>query len=65
MKLKKPKFWDLKKPGLISYLLLPLTIPVRINNLFLKYQLIKKTDKIKLICGSIFLLKSGGELWQP
>jgi tetraacyldisaccharide 4'-kinase len=50
MKLKKPKFWDLKRPNLISYLLLPLTIPVRINNLLLKYWSIEKTDKIKLIC---------------
>ena len=60
MKLKKPKFWDLKKPGLISYLLLPLTIPVIINNLLLKYRSIKKTDKIKLICvGNIYLGGTG------
>ena len=26
MQFKKPKFWDLKKPNLFSYLLLPLTI---------------------------------------
>ena len=56
MKLRKPKFWDLKKPRLISYLLLPLTIPVRINNLLLKYRSTKKADKIKLICvGNIYL----------
>ena len=60
MKLKKPKFWDLKKPGLISYLLLPLTIPVIINNLLLKYRSIKKTEKIKLICvGNIYLGGTG------
>ena len=35
MQFKKPKFWDLKKPNLFSYLLLPLTIFVRINNIFL------------------------------
>ena len=60
MKLKKPKFWDLKKPNLISYLLLPFTIPVRINNLLINYRSIKKTDKIKLICiGNIYLGGTG------
>ena len=32
MKLIKPKFWDKKKPTYLSYLLLPLTIPIIINN---------------------------------
>ena len=60
MKLKKPKFWDLKKPGLISYLLMPFTIPVRIYNILLKYRPIKKTNKIKLICvGNIYLGGTG------
>ena len=60
MKLKKPKFWDLKRPNLISYLLLPLTIPLRINNLLLKYRSTKKTNKIKLICvGNIYLGGTG------
>ena len=60
MKLKKPKFWDLKRPKLISYLLLPFTIPLRINNLILKYRTTKKADKIKLVCvGNIFLGGTG------
>ena len=60
MKLKKPKFWDLKRPNLISYLLLPLTIPLRINNLLLKYRSTKKANKIKLICvGNIYLGGTG------
>ena len=60
MKLKKPKFWDSKKPKLMSYLLLPLTIPVRINNLLIKYRSVEKTDKIKLICvGNIYLGGTG------
>ena len=47
MKFKKPKFWDLKKPNLLSYLLLPLTIPVRINNYFLNKKIKKKIEKFK------------------
>ncbi len=34
MKIKKHKFWDLKKPNLISYLLAPFTLPLIINNFF-------------------------------
>ena len=60
MKLKKPKFWDFEKPNLISYLLSPLTLPIRINNLYLKYRSVKKTKKIKLICvGNIYLGGTG------
>ena len=60
MKFKKPKFWDLKRPNLISYLLLPLTIPVRVNNLLLEYQSKEKDNKIKLICvGNIYLGGTG------
>ena len=42
MKLHKPKFWDNKKTQLLSYILLPLTIPIIINNLFLKFRTKKK-----------------------
>ena len=35
MKLKKPNFWDYKKPNFLSYLLLPLTIPIILNNFYL------------------------------
>tara|TARA_B100001057_G_scaffold8365_1_gene7707 strand:- start:176 stop:1126 length:951 start_codon:yes stop_codon:yes gene_type:complete len=60
MKLKKPKFWDFEKPNFISYLLSPLTLPIRINNLYLKYRSVKKTKKIKLICvGNIYLGGTG------
>ena len=38
MNFKKPIFWDLKKPNIFSYLLLPFTIPVIINNFFLSIQ---------------------------
>ena len=64
MKLKKPRFWDYKKPNFISYLLLLFTFPLIINNLFLK---LKKNNtnnsKIKKICiGNIYL---GGTAKTP
>jgi len=34
MKLKKPRFWDYKEPNIFSFLLLPFTIPIIINNFF-------------------------------
>ena len=40
---KKPKFWDLKKPNFISYFLLPLTFPIKINNFLLN---LKKSQSI-------------------
>ena len=64
MKLKKPKFWDYKKPTLLSYLLIPFTLPIIINNFFLKlkkYNNIKET--IKTICiGNIYV---GGTAKTP
>jgi len=64
MKLKKPRFWDYKKPNFISYLLLPFTFPLIVNNFFLK---LKKNNtnnsKIKKICiGNIYL---GGTAKTP
>ena len=59
MKIKKPKFWDLKKPNLTSYLLLPFTFPLIINNLFLKKKN-KKIKEIKSICvGNIYIGGTG------
>ncbi len=60
MKLKKPKFWDLKTPNFFAYLLFPLTILLRINNLFLKILPKKKFTEIKSICvGNIYLGGTG------
>jgi tetraacyldisaccharide 4'-kinase len=61
MKLKKPKFWDYKQPNFLSYLLLPFTLPLIINNFFLK---LKKKDefnnKITRICvGNIYVGGTG------
>ena len=59
MKLKKPSFWDYKKPNLISYLLLPFTLPIVLNN-FLNNKNIKETKNIKKICvGNIYVGGTG------
>ena len=47
---KKPKFWDQKKPNIISYILLPFTLPVVINNFLLKFKTKDKIKEIKTIC---------------
>ena len=52
MDLKKPLFWNLKKPSFISYVLIPFTILMILNNFILK---IKKKIKFKNI-KSIFVL---------
>ena len=63
MKLKKPKFWDDKKPSFLSYLLLPLTFPIIINNFFLKKNKKNSNKKIKKICvGNIYV---GGTAKTP
>ncbi len=63
MKINKPKFWDLKKPSLLSYLLLPLTIPLIINNYFLSLKKFKNSKDIKTIClGNIYV---GGTAKTP
>ena len=60
MSFKKPIFWDLKKPNIFSYLLLPFTIPVIINNFFLGIQKKYKFSKIKTVCiGNIYLGGTG------
>jgi tetraacyldisaccharide 4'-kinase len=61
MNFKKPRFWDYKKPTVLSYLLLPFTLPLIINNFFLK---LKKKDefnnKITRICvGNIYVGGTG------
>jgi tetraacyldisaccharide 4'-kinase len=57
MKLIKPKFWDYKKPIFLSYLLLPFTLPLIINNFFLSLKKKNSTNiKTKTICiGNIYI----------
>ena len=60
MILKKPKFWDYGKGNLLAYVLLPLTLPIMLNNFFLNLKERKKNKKIKLICiGNIYIGGTG------
>tara|TARA_Y100000591_G_C21758279_1_gene658663 strand:+ start:35 stop:979 length:945 start_codon:yes stop_codon:yes gene_type:complete len=60
MNLKKPKFWDLKKPNLLSLALLPFTIFLIISNFFLNLKLKNSDKKIKSICvGNIYVGGTG------
>ena len=64
MKFKKPKFWDYQRPNLLSYILLPLTFPLILNNFLLNKKKNKKKDhKPKKICvGNIYV---GGTAKTP
>ena len=60
MMFKKPKFWDLSRPNLISYLLLPFTLFILLRNYFSKKKGKKKFNQIKTICvGNIYLGGTG------
>jgi|TARA_B110000027_G_scaffold63808_1_gene68425 tetraacyldisaccharide 4'-kinase len=60
MKFKKPKFWDYKKPNFLSYLLLPLTLPLIINNFILGFKNKTSHSQIKKICvGNIYVGGTG------
>ena len=59
MKLKKPKFWDYKKPNLYAYLLLPISIILRLVSK-LKSRPQNKNSKIRTICvGNIYIGGTG------
>ena len=63
MKFKKPKFWDYQRPNLLSYFLLPLTLPIIINNFLLSLKKHTKKNKPKKICiGNIYI---GGTAKTP
>ena len=59
MNLKKPKFWENKKPNLLAYILLPVAKLIQFLN-FLKSSQKKIKFKIKTICiGNIYLGGTG------
>ena len=60
MNLKKPKFWDYKKPNIYSYLLLPISIIIQIIIFFKKNLIKKKNFNIKTVCiGNIYIGGTG------
>jgi len=59
MNLKKPKFWDYKKPNTLAYLLFPISYLLKLIGLFKIRSKIEKS-KIKTICvGNIYLGGTG------
>ena len=63
MNLKKPKFWDYKKPNIYAYLLFPITLIIKVlNNLSRKLNKIKlNKQKIKTICVGNFYIGGTGK----
>ena len=59
MKLKKPKFWDYKKPNILAFTLLSLAILINFLKL-IKFISSEKKFKIKTICiGNIYIGGTG------
>ena len=59
MNLKKPKFWDYKRPNIFAYLLQPIAFLLKISNLIKIKSKIRKS-KIKTICvGNIYIGGTG------
>ena len=59
MKFKKPKYWDLKKPNIYSYILLPIAFLIQVFAYFKKKTKINDF-KIKTICvGNIYVGGTG------
>lgn len=61
MKIRKPQFWDYKKPSFIAYFLLPLSVFLQFLNLIKKIFTTKRTfNSIKTICiGNIYIGGTG------
>jgi len=58
--IRKPEFWDFKKPNFLSYLLLPFTLPIRVSNFLLDNSFKIKAKKIFTICvGNIYVGGTG------
>ena len=59
MNLKKPKFWDYKRPNIISILLFPITLLIKTIS-FLRIKPNLRSTKIKTICvGNIYIGGTG------
>ena len=61
MNLKKPKFWDYKKPNIVAYILTPISLLINIFQ-FLNFKFKNKNKlKIKTICIGNFYLGGTGK----
>ena len=61
MNLKKPKFWDYKKPNIVAYILTPIALFIRVFQ-FLNFKFKNKNElKIKTICVGNFYLGGTGK----
>ena len=59
MNLKKPKFWDQKKPNILAYLLLPVSFLLDLLKLLRFKKKIKKSKIKTIIIGNIYLGGTG------
>jgi tetraacyldisaccharide 4'-kinase len=60
MNFKKPHFWDLPKPNIFSYILIPFSLPIILRNYFFHKKKKTKFSEIKTICvGNIYLGGTG------
>ncbi len=63
MNLKKPKFWDYKKPNIYAFLLLPITLLIDLVNKIIKKISKSKSKKLKIktICIGNFYIGGTGK----
>ena len=59
MNLKKPKFWDQKKPNILAYLLLPVSYLFQILKLFKIETQLKNSNIKTIVIGNIYLGGTG------
>ena len=59
MNLKKPKFWDYKKPNIFAYLLFPVSLILRAAKLLSKKKKFTKPKIITICVGNIYLGGTG------
>jgi len=59
MNLKKPKFWDQKKPNIFAYLLLPVSSLLQILKLFKIKTKVKKSKIKTIVVGNVYIGGTG------
>ena len=59
MNLRKPKFWDKKKPNILAYLLLPVSSLLQVLKLFRIKTKVKNSNIKTIVVGNIYLGGTG------